>query len=590
MPSSGTGRRRLAAILAADVAGYSRLMGADEEGTLARLKAHQRELVEPLIRQHQGRIVKTTGDGLLAEFASVVDAAQCALRIQRATADRNAATPEAARIAFRIGINLGDIIADEEDIYGDGVNVAARLEAAAEPGGVCVSGAVHEHVAGKLPLAFEDRGEQAMKNIARPVHVYALSAAGIAALPAPEAPPRPSAEPAGGRPLPDRPSIAVLPFANFSGDPQQAYFSDGITEDIITELSRFRTLFVIARNSSFAFRGEEMEIGEIARRLGVQYVLEGSVRRAGQRVRITAQLIDAASGSHLWAERYDRDLSDVFEVQDEVVRTVAATVAGRLEAAGAELARRKPPESLAAYDYVLRGLEQLNLAGEEHNLEARRLFEKAVEIDPRYAAAQACLALSIFVQWNSSRAPGELEKAIEIGRRALALDDNDSRVHRTLSLIYAQLGEHDRADFHAARAVALNPNDTHAVLVQAARLRDGGRAEEAVEWVRKAMRLNPLHPNWYWNTVGRMLHDAGRYAEALDAYARIDNRPSFYHAYVAAAHAELGQMEEARAHAARALEERPDFSIAAHAQRLTYRREADRRRFLDSMRKAGLPE
>jgi adenylate cyclase len=589
--SSGQRQRRLAAILAADVAGYSRLMGADEVGTLASLKSHRRELIDPRIKQNHGRVVKTTGDGLLAEFASIVDAVQCAVGIQRGMAVRNAATPPGKRIAFRIGINLGDIIADENDIYGDGVNVAARLEAAAEPGGLCLSGAAHEHVAGKLPFEFADLGAQAMKNIARPVHVYGLSAADIAALPPDEPTPRtPVAETPTAQSLPDRPSIAVLPFANFSGDPAQAYFSDGITEDIITELSRFRSLFVIARNSSFAFRDEKLEIGEIARRLGVQYILEGSVRTAGQRVRITAQLIDASKGSHVWAERYDRDLQDVFELQDEVVRRVVATVADRVETAGAELARRKPPESLAAYDYVLRGLEQLNLAGDEHNLEARRLFEKAVALDPRYAAGQACLALSIHVQWVNDRTAGRLEEALGIARRALALDDNDSRVHRILSIIYAQLGEHDRAEFHGARSVALNPNDTHAMLTHASRLRDAGRAEEAVTWIRQAHQLNPCHPNWYWNASARLLHDAGRYAEALEAYERIEERPSFYHAYVAACHAELGRMDEARTHVARALEARPDFSVAAWGKRLTYRRAADRERFLDSLRKAGLPE
>jgi adenylate cyclase len=583
--------RRLAAIFAADVAGYSRLMGADEVGTLASLKSHRGELIDPKIRQHRGRLVKTAGDGLLAEFASIVDAVQCAVEIQRGMATRNAATPPEKRIAFRIGINLGDIIADEDDIYGDGVNVAARLEAAAEPGGLCLSGAAHEHVAGKLPFEFADFGAQPMKNIARPVHVYGLSADSVGALPPIEAlaTARPDAERPSPTP-PDRPSIAVLPFVNFSGDPEQTYFSDGVTEDIITELSRFRSLLVIARNSSFAFREQPIDITEIARRLGVQYVLEGSVRRVGSRVRVTAQLIDAARGTHVWAERYDRDLADIFEVQDEVVRTVVATVAGRLEAAGAELARRKPAESLAAYDYVLRGLEQLNQAGDRHNMEARRLFEKALELDPGYPAAHTYLALAIYVQWTNTRVPGELEEALEVGRRALALDDNDSRIHRVLSVVYAHLREHDRAEFHGARSVALNPNDTHAALTHASRLRDVGRAEEAVGWVQKAMQINPCHPNWYWNTAARILHDAGRYQEAVDAYARIEDRPSFYHAYVAACLAELGRMEEARDHAGRALAARPDFSIAAWGKRLTYRREGDRQRFLDSLRKAGLPE
>lgn len=389
---------------------------------------------------------------------------------------------------------------------------------------------------------------------------------------------------------PERPSIAVLPFTNLSGDPEQAYFGDGVVEDIITELSRFRSLFVIARNSSFAFRDERIDIAEIARRLGVQYVVEGSIRKVGNRVRITAQLIDAARGAHLWAERYDRELEDIFAVQDEVVRTVVATVAGRVEMAGAQVAKRKPPENLVAYDYVLRGLEQLSLVGEEHNSEARRLFEKAVELDPQYAAGHAYLALTIYVQWIANRAPGELDRALTIARRALALDENDNRCHRILSHIYTHMRQFDRAEFHSERSVALNPNDAHAAIARANVLRNLGRLEEGVEWVRKALRLNPYHPNWYWNSFARALHAAGHYAEALDAYSRIAERPSFYDAYVAACHAELGHMEEARTHAESALKVRPDFSIGTWSRGLPYKNDADLQRFLDGLRKAGLPE
>jgi adenylate cyclase len=347
---------------------------------------------------------------------------------------------------------------------------------------------------------------------------------------------------------------------------------------------------VIARNSSFAFRDERIDVAEIARRLGVQYVVEGSIRKVGNRVRITAQLIDAARGAHLWAERYDRELEDIFAVQDEVVRTVVATVAGRVEMAGAQVAKRKPPEDLVAYDYVLRGLEQLSLVGEEHNSKARRLFEKAVELDPQYAAGHAYLALTIYVQWTADRAPGELERALTIARRALALDENDSRCHRILGMIYSQLLQHDRAEFHSDRSIALNPNDALGAINRAVTLRHLGRAEEGVEWARKAMQLNPYHPNWYWTTLAYVLHTAGRYAEALDAYSRIGERPSFYHAYVAACHAELGRMEEARAHAALALDAKPDFSIAAWGKRLALKNEAVLQSFLDGLRKAGLPE
>src|SRR5215469_16751091 len=393
-------QRRLAAILAADVAGYSRLMGADEEGTLAQLKAHRRDLIDPKIAEHRGRIVKTTGDGLLAEFASVVDALRCAVEVQRGMAECNSSVPPEQRIEFRLGINVGDIVIEGGDIYGDGVNVAARLETLAEPGGICVSSRVQEDARGKLDVAFDELGERRLKNIAWPVRVCRVRLDTKAG----------TLQPA--LPFPDRPSIAVLPFTNMSGDPEQQYFGDGVVEDIIAELSRFRSLFVIARNSSFAFHGEAIDLGEIARRLGVQFVVEGSIRRAGNRVRITAQLIDARTGTHLWAERYDRELEDIFAVQDEVVHTVVATVAGRVEAAGAELAKRRPPESLIAYDYVLRGLEQLNLAGQEHNAAARHLFEEAVDLDPQYAVGHAYLALAIYMQWQTNRAPGELDAAL----------------------------------------------------------------------------------------------------------------------------------------------------------------------------------
>jgi len=569
-------QRQLSAILAADVAGYSRLIGLDEQGTLARLKELRRTVIDPKISEHRGRIVKTMGDGLLVQFASAVDAVNCAVEIQRHTAEQNSGAEEERRIEFRMGINLGDVVVDGDDIHGEGVNIAARLEALSQPGGICVSASVHDQVRDKLEVDFADAGEQLLKNIARPVRVYRCKSwtGHKRTAPTPN----------------DKPSIAVLPFDNISGDPDQTYFSDGITEDIITELSRFRSLSVIARNSSFAFRKERIDINEIARRLRVQFVLEGSVRRAGNRVRITAQLINALTGAHLWAERYDRELKDIFAVQDEVVRTVVATVAGRLEATGAEIAKRKPPESLVAYDYVLRGLEQLNLEGEEHNSEAHRLFQKAVELDPQYAVGQAYLALAIYVQWMDSRAPGELERALSFARRALELDENDSRCHRIVSAIYVQLREYDRAEFHSDRSIALNPNDALTAVYRGGLLRHIGRAEEGIAWVRKGMQQDPYHPSWYWNTLAFVLHAAGRYAEALDAYSRMVQRPSFYHAYVAACHAELGQMDKAQKHAALALQAKPDFSVTARGKQLPWRNDADVQKFLDGLRKAGLPE
>jgi adenylate cyclase len=570
-------QRRLAAILAADVVGFSRLMEADEAGTLAALKTRRKEVLEPLVAKHRGRIFKVTGDGVLVDFASAVNAVQCAVELQEKFDAANADMSEARHIVLRIGVNLGDVMVEGADLYGDGVNIAARLEAIAQPGGIIVSGTAYDHLKNKLKVGFDDLGAQTLKNIAEPVRAYCVVGTPAITASAP-------------KPISDKPSIAVLPFTNMSGGPEQAYFSDGITEDIITELSRFRSLLVIARNSSFAFRGERIDITEIARRLGVQYIVEGSVRQAGNRVRITAQLIDAASGTHLWADRYDRDLEDVFAVQDEVVRTVVATVAGRVEVAGAQFTKRKPPESLAAYDYVLRGLEQVNLDGEAHNAEARRLFEKAVELDPQYAAGHAYLALAIYLQWLSDRASEKLDLALSSARHALALDENDSRCHRILSNIYAHMRQHDRAEFHSERSVSLNPNDAHAAMNRALQLRDLGRSEEGIEWARKAMRLNPYHPNWYWHCLARVLHTAGRYEEALDAYNRIMDRPSFFHAYVAACHAEMGRMAEARAHVFLALEAKPDFSVGAWGKTLPLKSDADLQRFLDGLRKAGLPE
>jgi adenylate cyclase len=552
-------------------------MEQDEASTMAVLKARRKEVLKPLVARHQGRIFKFTGDGVLVEFGSAVNAVQCAIDLQHAMVAANAALPDDRRIVLRIGVNLGDVMVEGNDLYGDGVNIAARLEALAEPGGILVSGTAHDYVRNKVKVGFDDLGTQTLRNISEPVRAYRVTSTPAVAIAAP-------------KPATDKPSIAVLPFTNMSGDPEQQYFGDGVVEDIITELSRFRSLFVIARNSSFAFRGKAIDIGEIARRLGVQFVVEGSIRRAGNRVRITAQLIDATTGTHLWAERYDRELEDIFAVQDEVVCTVVATVAGRVEAAGAVLAKRRPPESLIAYDYVLRGLEQLNLVGEEHNAAARRLFEKAVELDPQYAAGHAYLALAIYVQWQTTRAPGELDRALASARQALALDENDSRCHRVLSGIYMHQRQYDRAEFHSDRSIALNPNDALTAMYRAGLLRHLGRAAEGVDWARKAMRLNPYHPNWYWDQLAKLLHSAGCYAEALDAYSRIAERPSFYHAYVAACHAELGRMEEARKHTALALEARPDFSVATWGKKLPYKNEADLQRFLDGMRKAGLPE
>jgi TolB-like protein len=400
-------QRRLTAILAADVAGYSRLTGVDEEGTLAQLKAHRHALLDPKIEEYQGRIVRTTGDGLLAEFASVVDALRCAVEIQRGMIGANADVPQEKRIEFRVGINVGDIIIDGGDIYGDGVNVAARLEGLAEPGGICVSGRVQEDTRGKLDITFEDAGEQQLKNIAWLVRVYRV---------------RLGSEKATVRPalaLPDKPSIAVLPFQNMSGDAGQEYFADGMVEEIITALSRMRWLFVIARNSSFAYKGRSVDVKQVGRELGVRYLLEGSVCKAGNRVRITGQLIDAGTGAHLWAERFDGGLEDIFDLQDQVTASVVGAIAPGLEEAEIERARRKPTESLDADDYFLRGMAAFHQWTRDANNEALALFYKAIELDPNYAVAYAMAARSYSQRkssgWMTDRAHETAETA-RLGR------------------------------------------------------------------------------------------------------------------------------------------------------------------------------
>ncbi|MCZ6771063.1 MAG: adenylate/guanylate cyclase domain-containing protein, partial [Proteobacteria bacterium] len=424
-------QRRLAAILAADVAGYSRLMGEDEEGTLATLTAHLKELIEPCIAEHRGRVVKTTGDGLLAEFASVVDAVKCAVAFQEGMAERNTDTPEDRRIVFRIGVNLGDVIVQDGDVYGDGVNVAARLEGLAEPGSVVISGTVHEHVRAKLDFDFDDLGFQDVKNIAEPVHAYSIGMAkAVTSIEDPE--------PSTSLPLPDKPSIAVLPFDNLSGDPEQEYFADGISEDIITTLSRSHWFFVIARNSSFSFKGTSFDVRQVAQELGVRYVLEGSVRKVGNRVRITAQLIDATTGNHVWANRYDRELDDIFAIQDEITEAIAGEVGPSFVAAEAKRAARKAPENLDAWDFAMRGNWHLWRSSREDFAEAKLLFRKAIALDPDSSNAQAGLALACQLEagagWADDLAESR-EEGFRAAQRAVALDDQNAWAHVALAWV-----------------------------------------------------------------------------------------------------------------------------------------------------------
>src|SRR5437762_7458048 len=420
--------RRLAAILAADVAGSCRLIGIDEEGTLAQLKALRKTLFDPKVTDHRGRIVKNTGDGALVEFASVVDAVRCADDVQRGVAEQNADVPQDKRIEFRIGIHLGDIIIADDDIFGDGVNIAVRLEGIAEPGGICISDDAHRQVRGKVESALEDMGTQTLKNIAEPMRAWGVRV-GPSSWPAAKTP----AEPAQPLALPDKPSIAVLPFQNMSGDPEQEYFADGIVEDIITALSRFKSLFVIARNSSFTFKGRAVDIKEVGRRLGVRYVLEGSVRKASGKVRITGQLIDAVTGAHIWADRFERDLTDIFVLQDEVTVAVVSAIQPRLLQTEIDLAARRRPEDLTAYDFYLRALPQYYLTTPEGLAEAIRLAHRTLELDPRFGlvAALAGLCHMQRVLWNYANDPQfERKEAIRLLRLALSVDDGDPETDR----------------------------------------------------------------------------------------------------------------------------------------------------------------
>jgi adenylate cyclase len=573
-------KRRLAAILAADVVGYSRLVGKDDEGTLARLKLLRRDLIDPQIARDRGRIVKTIGDGLLLEFPSVVDAVRCAIAVQNAMAERNAGEAPETRIVFRVGINLGDVIVDERDLFGDGVNIAARLEALAEPGGICISQTVLDHVRDKLAFEIEDAGEHALKNIAKPVHVWRIRVGG-------------AEPPAATAAAPVNPSIAVLPFANMSGEAEQEFFVDGLTEDIITELSRFRELFVISRNSAFVYKNKPINVQSVAKELGVQYLVEGSVRKAGDRVRVTVQLIDAATDRHVWAERYDRELKDIFAIQDEVTAAIAATLPGRVEAAAHDRVKRKPTDNLAAYECVLAGKRLHHRSTKADNAEALRMLDRAIALDPGYAHAHAWRACTLgqsFVNgWREDHdaAIGDVMQELAL---ALALDENDSDVHRILAAVNLSIHrDHDKALYHQERALALNPNDDLLVVQQGEVLTWMGRADEGIEWIAKAMRLNPYHPERFWNHLGRAYFVARRYDEAIKAFQRISRPDPTHVAFLAACHAEAGDTAAAQGLAQELLKRAPDFSVARYIATQHYQNDSDRVHHAGALIKAGLP-
>jgi adenylate cyclase len=577
--------RRLAAILAADVAGYSRLMGANEEETHERLKAHFRELVDPKIEEYRGRIVKNTGDGLLAEFPSVVDAVRCAVEVQREMIDREPDVPEERRVSFRIGVNLGDVIVEEHDIFGDGVNVAARLEALAEPGGICVSRVVRDQICDKLDLTFEDLGEQALKNIARPVRAYRVATSAVSSI----------VHERSALALPDKPSIAVLPFANMSSDPEQEFLADGIAEDIITALSRFPSLFVIARNSSFTYKGRAVDVKKIGRELGVRYVLEGSLRKSRKRIRVTAQLVEAETGKHVWAERYDRDLVNFFAVQDEITEAVTIAVAPAIGAAEQQRVMREPPDSLDAWGAYQRGLWHFNNVSAEENALAQKFFQKAIDLDPSFAGGWKglCAVQSNEADYEGRGLTETLRSAEALARRAVALDGTDAEARSLLSTALRRRGDYEGGLAEAERALKISPNLAGAHYARGASLISSRRWREGVAAVERSIRLDPRRSAVRFNQIALALYYNGEYEAAIDAANHaIRSSPNYPNPYrwLAAALGQLGRIEQAKQALEKAITIAPaSFDMYAR-ERAPWRRPEDHAHMLEGLRKAGWRE
>ncbi len=571
--------RRLTAILAADVVGFSRLMGVDEVATLAALNGHRRDLIDGKFAEHQGRIVKLTGDGILAEFASVVNALACAVDIQRGMMARNETVPHERRLEFRIGINLGDVIVEGADIFGDGVNVAARLEGIAKPGGITVSAVVRDQVGDRLALTFEDMGEQALKNIERPVRAYNVALAAAAAKPA----------------LPDKPSIAVLPFTNMSGDPEQEYFSDGISEDIITDLSKIAGLMVIARNSSFAYKGKNPDIRQVGRELGVRAVLEGSIRKAGNRVRITAQLIDAANGAHLWAERFDRDLTDIFAVQDEVTKHIVEALKVSLRPAEKALLAENRTSSTEAHDWFLRGRELLrgSIKNREVFEQMVAAFSRSIECDPDYAEPHAGLALSYVQEFHNNW--GGTADALGVAARyaalALAKGPNDPYSHYGASVVTMFQRKFDDAIAHIEAIQALSPNYALGYSTRGMIETFRGNPLAGLPYTELSIKLDPGFKHQYLHFQGMLYLVAGDYRAAVTAFrARIKLVPEsdLSRSFLASALGHLGEFDEARRIWRELMEINPKYTIAAHLARLPFQNQADADRIIEGLAKAGL--
>jgi len=579
--------RRLAAVLAADVAGYSRLIGADEAGTLAAFKTIKADLFDPTLAAHHGRLVKTTGDGFLAEFSSVVDALHCATEVQAQMAERNATVSTDKRIDFRIGINVGDIVVEDGDIFGDGVNVAVRLEGVAEPGGICVSARVQEDAAGKLNLCFDDIGEQQLKNIARPVRVYRVRDVATAKTQsAPELP---------ALPLPDKPSIAVLPFINMSGDPDQEFFADGIAEDIITALSRYSSLFVIARNSCFTYKERAIDVKQVGRELGVRYVLEGSLRKAGNRVRVTGQLVEAETGKHVWAERYDRDLADIFALQDEITGAVTIAIAPAIAHAERKRAMRTAPGSLDAWTAYQRGLWHVFKISREDDALAQKYFQQAIDIDPAFAGGYKGLAVA-YLQAATlfhTRSPADAYRSAEaLARQAIALDGTDAEAHSTLATAMLRHGDYDGALAQAEIALAMSPNLALAQGTLGEALIFSGQPKKGLVAVRTSIRLDPHDPKLAnrLNNLALGYYFSRDYEAAVEAAKRaVRSNPEYPLPYrwLAAALGQLGRTAEAKEALKRGIEIAPATFDMYVRQRVPWHRPEDYAHMREGLRKAG---
>jgi adenylate cyclase len=620
-------KRKLTAILSADVKGYSRLMGEDEEATVRTITAY-REIITEVVEKHRGRVVDSPGDNILAEFASVIDAVTSAVEIQEELKIKNAELPDDRKMEFRIGVNLGDVIHEEERIYGDGVNVAARVESLAEAGGICVSGTVFDQIENKLPLGYEYLGEQSVKNISKPVRIYkALMDPEVVGKVIGEK----RAEPSRGLraalaavivlllivgglfiwrtafppvqvasvekmafPLPDRPSIAVLPFDNLSEDPKQEYFSDGLTEEIISALSSVPKLFVIARNSSFTYKGKPVKVQQVSEELGVRYVLEGSVRKSGDKVRITAQLIDALSGHHLWAERYDRNLDDIFAVQDEITKNIITAMQVRLTEGEQVQTAARGTNNLEAYLKCLQAKEYLLKFNPESNALGKQLAEEAVALDPEYAFAYRELSAAHMMDvWlRSSKSPkASTAKAIELVQQAIALDNTFAEAHGWLGFLYSMTKQYDKGIAQAEKAVALNPNSAESHYRLGKTLSLTGRWEESIPEYQKAMRLNPIPPNMYLWSLGMSYWGMGQYDEAIlwgEKAVRQEPNSLLARVWMTVIYVSSGREEEARAEAAEVLKINAKFSVQKYEKRASFKKREDNERFISALRKAGL--